>query len=101
MGAYSYYRFIFLLSRIDRWKVYNRLVSACTVKTAIKVQCSCVSTNKNSTFVGLLRFLPSCRNLSANLAFRATVIEDTHLTLAAIPFNVEANNPLIFLPLQT
>ena len=35
------------------------------------------------------------------LAFRATIIEDTHLTLAAIPFNVEANNCLIFLLLQT
>ena len=36
-----------------------------------------------------------------NLAFKTTIIEDTHLTLAVIPFKVEANNSLIFLPLQT
>ena len=29
-----------------------------------------------------------------------TIIEDTHLTLAVILFKVEANNTLIFLPLQ-
>ena len=36
-----------------------------------------------------------------NLAFRTAIIEDTHLTLAVISFKVEANNPLMFLPLQT
>ena len=36
-----------------------------------------------------------------NLAFRMTIIEDTHLTLAVIPFKVEANNSLNFLLLQT
>ena len=36
-----------------------------------------------------------------NLAFKMTIIKDTHLTLAAIPFKVEVNNSLIFLPLQT
>ena len=56
MGAFSYHRFIFLLACIDRWKVYNRLVSVCTVKTAIEVQCLCASTSKSGTFVRLLRF---------------------------------------------
>ena len=105
MGAFSYHRFIFLLANIDRWKVYNRLVFACTVKTAIEVKRLCVSISKNGTLVGLLRlartFLFACVVTNrANLAFRMTVIEDTHLTLAVIPFNVEANNSLIFLPLQ-
>ena len=36
-----------------------------------------------------------------NLGFRTTIIEDTHLTLAVIPFKVETNNCLIFLSLQT
>ena len=36
-----------------------------------------------------------------NLAFRTTIIEDTHLTLAVILFKVEANTSLNFLPLQT
>ena len=36
-----------------------------------------------------------------NLAFTTTIIEDTHLTLAAILFQVEANNSFIFLLLQT
>ena len=35
------------------------------------------------------------RNKPGNLAFRTTIVEDTHLTLAAIPFKVEAN-ALIF-----
>ena len=37
----------------------------------------------------------------ATLVFKKTIIEDTHLTLIGIPFKVEANNSLIFLPLQT
>ena len=37
----------------------------------------------------------------ANLAFKMTIIEDTHLALIDIPSKVEANNSLIFLPLQT
>ena len=41
------------------------------------------------------------RNQPGNLAFRTTIIEDTHLTLAAIPFKVKANNSLILLSLQT
>ena len=86
MGAY--HRFIFLLACIDRWKVYNRLIFACTVKTAIEVKCLCVSTSNK---------WHSCWD---NLAFRTAIIEDTHLTLAGIPFKVEANNSLIFLPLQ-
>ena len=106
MGAFSYHRFIFLLACIDRWKVYNLLVSSCKVKTAIEVECLCVSTSKNGTLFGLFRFslyfLSVCAaNNLVNLAFKTTIIEDTHLTLTAIPFKVEANNSLNFLPLQT
>ena len=91
MGAFFYHRFIFLLACIDRWKVYNRLVSACTVKAAIEVQCLCASTSENGTFVELLCFSPSFSFTCAatnrgNLAFRTTIIENTHLTLAAIPY---------------
>ena len=109
MGAFSYHRFIFLLACIDCWKVYNRLVSACTVKTAIKVQHLCVSTvkvilyvygfnwQKTGTFVGLLPFLsPSFFFACAATNRGTTIIEDTRLTLAAIPFKVEASNSLIF-----
>ena len=101
MGAFSYHRFIFLLACIDRWKVYNRLVFTCTVKTAIEVQCLCVSTSKNGTFLGLLHFSLSLLFAGAtinqaNLAFRMNIIEDTHLTLAVIPFKVEANNSFNF-----
>ena len=41
------------------------------------------------------------RNWSGNLAIRTAGVEDTHLTLAVIPYQVEANISLIFLPLQT
>ena len=34
-------------------------------------------------------------NFYKGTEFRTTIIEDTHLTLAAIPFKVEANNSLI------
>ena len=58
---------------------------------------------KNGTLVGLfcfsLYFLQAINRV--NLAFRTTIIEDTHLTLTVIPFKVEANNSLTFLPLQT
>ena len=71
------------------------------VKTAIKVKCQCVSTAKHGNLVGLLRFSPSflfaCpASTRANLAFKTTNIEDTHLTLGVNPFKVEANNSLIF-----
>ena len=61
---------------------------------------------KHSTVVGLLWFSPyllfECAASSrANLVFKTTIIEDTHLTLAGIPFKAEANNSLIFLLLQT
>ena len=46
MGAFPYHRFIFLLACIDRWKVYNRLVFAYTVKTTIEVKCLRVLTSK-------------------------------------------------------
>ena len=76
------------------------------MKTAVEVKRLCVSTSKNGTLVGLLRFSPSflfaCAAFNRiNLAFKTTIIEDTHLTLAVVPFKVEANNSLIFLPLQT
>ena len=106
MGAFSYHRFIFLLACIVRWKVYNRLVSSCTVKTAIEVKRLFVSTSKKllscqaSSFLTV--FLSACAASNrVNLVFRTTIIEDTHITLAAIPFKVEANSSLIFLPLQT
>ena len=61
---------------------------------------------KNGTLVKLLRFslsfLFACAAISrVNLALRSTIIEDTHLTLAVIPFKVEAKNSLVILPLQT
>ena len=46
-------------------------------------------------------FVSHCVFCLVNLAFRTTIIEDTHLTLAVISFEAEANNSLIFLPLQT
>ena len=53
-------------------------------------------------FLFLIIFLFACAAINqANLALKTTIIEDTHLTLAGIPFKVEANNSLIFLPLQT
>ena len=52
-------------------------------------------------FVSHRLFCSRVPQLIGILAFRTTIIEDTHLTLAAIPFNVEANNSLIFLLLQT
>ena len=59
---------------------------------------------KNATFLGFLRFaLPCLRTpqLIGNLAFKTTSVEDTHLTLASIPFQVGVNDSLIILPLQT
>ena len=84
MGAFSYHRFILLVSCIDRWKVYIRLVSGYTVKTAIEVNVYVFQLAKNGTFVELLRFSPSflfaCGAINrVNLAFRTTIIEDTHL----------------------
>ena len=91
MGAFSYHRFIFLLACIDRWKVDNRLVSACTVKTTIEVKCLCVSTSKKRhscrAYSFLIFFFVACAAINrVNLAFRTTIIEDTHLTLEVIPF---------------
>ena len=61
---------------------------------------------ERGTVVGLLRFSPyflfACAASNrANLAFKTTVIEDTHLTLIGFLSKVEANNSIIFLPLQT
>ena len=97
MGPFSYRRFTFLFAYIDRWKVYNRLVSACSVKTAIEVKCWCVLTSQTTTLLSGFfvphSFLLACAAINrVNLAFRTTIIEDTHLTLAVIPFKVEANN---------
>ena len=106
MGAFSYHRFIFLLARIDLWKVYDRLISTCTVKTGIKVKRQWFQLAKRGTLVGLLQFSPSflfafATSNRAKLAFKMTIIKDTHVTLMGIPFKVEANHSLIFLPLQT
>ena len=80
------------------------------VKTAIEVQCLCASTNdslgrviastsKNRHLSGFFGptvvFVCARRNQLDNLAFRSTIIEDTHLTLAAIPCGVEGNYSLI------
>ena len=56
---------------------------------------------KNGTLVELFRFTPSCLFACGtinrvNLAFKTTIIEDIHLTLAVVPFKVEANKSLIF-----
>ena len=56
---------------------------------------------KHDTLVRLLRFSPAflfacAASNRSNLAFKTTITEDTHLTLAGIPFKVEANNSLIF-----
>ena len=100
MGDFSYHRFIFLLAFLDHWKVY-RISFACTVKTAIEVKCLCVSTSKKlhslRAFPFLTVFWFACTASNrVNSALRTTVIEDTHLTLAVIPFKVEANNSLFF-----
>ena len=47
-------------------------------------------------FVSHRSFVCVCRNWSGNLVFRTTIIENTYLRLAAIPFKVEANNSLFF-----
>ena len=78
----------------------------CTVKTAIKVRRQRVSTSKTQhscrASLFLTVYLVACAaSNEANLPFKATIIEDTHLTLAVISFKNEANNSLIFLPLQT
>ena len=105
MGAFSYHRFIFLLACIDRWKVYNRHVHSEDCNKSWTSVCF-DRLAKHGTVVGLLRFLSSvlfacAANNQANLAFKTTIIEDTHLTLAGILFKVEANNYLFFLPLRT
>ena len=91
MGAFSYHRYIILLACINGWKVYNRLISACTVKTVTEVKRLCVLTSEKPTLLGLLRSSSSflfadAAIIRANLAFKTTIIEDIHLTLAVIPF---------------
>ena len=61
----------------------------------------CFNQQKKRTIVGFIHFSPSflfaCAAINwVNLAFRMTIIEDTHLTLAVIPFKVEANNSSFF-----
>ena len=46
-------------------------------------------------------FVSHCLFCLVNFARRTTIIEDTHLTLAVIPFKAKANNSLIFSPVQT
>ena len=54
-------------------------------------------------FVRFLSAFSVCmrRKQSGHQALRTTKVKDTHLTLAVIPFKVDANNSLIFLPSQT
>ena len=105
-ALFFYHRFIFLLPCIDRWKVYIWLALRAQSRLREKLNVNVFKLAKHSTLVGLLRFSPSflfvwAANNQANSAFKTTIIEDTHLTLIDIPFKVEANNSLIFLPLQT
>ena len=69
------------------------------IKTAKEVLCLSFNHAKTSlipSFLGPRRPFVSVRsNRSSNLAFRTTVVEDTHLTRAVIPFKVGANNSLI------
>ena len=89
MGAFSYHRFTFLLAFIDGWKVY-RLVFACTVMTAIEVECLCVLTSKKRHSLRSFSFLTvfflfACAAINpVNLAFRTTIIEDTHNSLISL-----------------
>ena len=46
-------------------------------------------------------FVCVAANNRADLAFKTTIVEDTYLTLIGFLSKVEANNSLIFLPLQT
>ena len=76
------------------------------MKAAIKVKRQRVSTRKtrrcSRASSVLTVFLFSCAASNrTNLAFKTTMIEDTHLTLIGFLSKVEANNFLIFLPLQT
>ena len=78
----------------------------CIVKTVTGVQCLCPTSQKNSSFFGFLRFSSSSfvlvlRNWPGKQAFKTVGIEDTHLTLTGVLFQVGANNSLIFLQLQT
>ena len=52
-------------------------------------------------FAGIFFLFACAASDQANLAFKTTIIEDTHLTLAGFLFKIEANISLIFLPLQT
>ena len=63
----------------------------------------CFTLEKASRVSGFLppSFVCVRNNYSGNLAFRTKGIEDTNLTLAAILFQAEVNNPLIFVLLQT
>ena len=73
------------------------------MKTAIKVERQCVPTSKPRHYgraSSVLLFACAANNRE-NLAFKTTIVEDTHLTLIGIPSKVEANNSLIFLLLQT
>ena len=85
--------------------MYNRLVFVCAVKTAMEVKRQRVSASKTwrcSRPSSVLAVLFGCAaNNRVNLAFKTTIQEDTHLTLIGILSKVEANNSLIFLPLQT
>ena len=78
-------------------QVYNRLVSACTVKNVIEVQRLCVSTSKRRHFCQL--FLPSflfACDAPSRAIWRLEWLSQTHLTLVAIPVKVGVNNSLIF-----
>ena len=61
---------------------------------------------KSVTYFGFLCFQSTFfvyarRNRPSNLALKTTVLEDTHLTLAVIPFKAGTNNSLFFSLLHT
>ena len=76
------------------------------MKTATKVKRQRVSASKTwrcgraSSVLAVILFACAAR-YRVNLAFGTTIQKDTHLTLIGILFKVEADNSLIFLPLQT
>ena len=81
-GTNVYFYWLALLIKID-----NRPVTTRRAKTATIVRCVFYF-EKASLASCLLPFLFVCvhRDQQGNLAFRMTTVEDTHLTLADMPF---------------
>ena len=97
--------YIYQLTQIVRkYIIYSFLREQSRLRYKLKVYMFELA--KNGPLFRLVRFslhfLFACSAINrVNLAFRTTITEDTHLTLAVILFKIEANNSLIFLLLQT